>query len=414
MNAEIISVGTELLMGQIVNTDAQYIASRLGEVGVDCFFQQVVGDNEKRLLEAICLAEGRSDLVILTGGLGPTPDDLTKETLCKHLGLEMREDEASRAAMEDYLYGKGRKVSPNNYKQVLFPIGAEIFANDRGTAPGFAVEKGGKRYAVLPGPPVELERMVDLRLMPYLHGLSEEKIVSRTLKFFGIGESTLAYELRELIDHQGRVTIAPYAGFGEVSLRLSVKARPGEEVTPLFDEVQAAICEKVGQYLYTADRRSLPQVTGELLLERERTLSLAESCTGGMIASELVALPGISRALLEGVVSYSNEAKMRRLGVKEETLRRYGAVSAQCAREMALGEKEKSGSDYALSVTGIAGPDGGTPEKPVGLVYLGLARPDGSAETQELRLAGDRSRVRRLSMLSALDLLRRALLEERS
>ena len=409
MKVEIVSVGTELLMGQIANTDAQYIASRLGEVGMDSFFQQTVGDNQARLLQTIDLAASRSDIVVLTGGLGPTPDDLTKETLAKYLDLPLREDPASRQAMEAWMCGRGRQITPNNYKQVAFPQGAQIFPNERGTAPGFALEKDGKRFVVLPGPPNELTHMVDRSLMPYLQGLTGEKIVSRTLKFFGIGESALAYALDELLQGQDRVTVAPYAGLGEVSLRLSVKLLEGEEAAPLLDPVEQKIRDVAGQYLYEAGKRSLPEVVGGLLLEKGCTLALAESCTGGMIASELVALPGISAALLEGVVCYSNQAKRHRLGVSEETLRQQGAVSRACALEMAQGERRASGADYALSVTGIAGPDGGTEQKPVGLVYVGLAGPEGSA-VRELRLGGDRQRIRRLSMLNALDLLRRALL----
>ncbi len=410
MNAEIISVGTELLMGQIVNTDAKYIAVRLAELGVDSYFQQVVGDNEERLLSAIRLAEGRSDVIVLTGGLGPTEDDITRETLAKHLGLDLIENAECRAAMEKWMQGHGRTITKNNYRQVCLPQGAFVFFNERGTAPGFAVQKGKKRYCVLPGPPNELEYMTDHCLVPYLHALSGERIVSRTLRFFGIGESALADALREIIDGQGRVTIAPYAGFGEVSLRLSVKVKEGEEAEPLLDAVQEKILAIAGEYLYAVGDQKLPETVGRLLIEKNKTLSLAESCTGGMIASELVALPGISSALLEGIVCYSNEAKMRRLGVREETLKAHGAVSAECAREMALGERAAAGTDYAVAVTGIAGPDGGTAQKPVGLVYLALADQDG-VQVKELRLGGDRMRIRRMSMLNALDLLRRALLK---
>lgn len=408
MIAEILSVGTELLMGQIVNTDARYIAARLCGLGVDSYFQQVVGDNEDRLLSAIRLAEERSDVLILTGGLGPTKDDLTRETLALHLGLPLLENAVCRADMEEWMKGRGRSITSNNYRQVCLPEGALPFRNERGTAPGFAIRMGKKHYIVLPGPPNELEYMVDRSLVPYLRELSGDQIVSRTLRFFGIGESALADRLRELIDEQGRVTIAPYAGLGEVSLRLSVKVGAQEDAEPLLDGVQEKILSLCGEYLYGIGDAKLPEVTAKLLLEKNKTLSLAESCTGGMIASELVALPGISAALMEGVVCYSNEAKMRRLGVKEETLCSFGAVSKECAREMALGERSAAGTDFAIAVTGIAGPDGGSPEKPVGLVYIALADESG-VQVRELRLRGERGRIRRLSMLNALDMLRRAL-----
>lgn len=408
MKAEVLSVGTELLMGQIVNTDAAYIARRLTEVGIDTFYQQTVGDNEGRLLQAIALAAGRADVVFLSGGLGPTSDDITKQTLAKYLNLPLVEDAASKAQLENWFASRGSKLTPNNYRQIEFPQGAMILQNEWGTAPGCIVESGGVRYIILPGPPRELEPMMEHRVMPYLRALSGDHIVSKMLKLFGIGESALEYELRDLINGQGRVTIAPYAGFGEVSLRLSVKVGPDEDPEAFFATVEPEIRRRVGKHIYGSGQDSLPGAVAKALLGQQKTLALAESCTGGMIAAELVAIPGISESFVEGCVCYANEAKVRTLGVLESTLASFGAVSEQCAREMCEGMRKRTGADYALSVTGIAGPGGGTKEKPVGLVYIGLAGPK-KTQVQRFEFGQDRQRVRRMSMLNALDMLRREL-----
>ncbi|MDR2514578.1 MAG: competence/damage-inducible protein A [Christensenellaceae bacterium] len=411
MRAEVISVGTELLMGQIVDSDAAYIAKRLSGLGIDLFFRQTVGDNEKRMLESIGLAASRSDVVILTGGLGPTQDDMTKQVLAKHLGRPMRMDEESKNGLEAWFSGRGQAMTPNNLRQAEFPEGALILKNDWGTAPGCAVFDGGRHFIVLPGPPRELEPMMDERVMPYLSGLSGETIATKMLKVFGIGESALEDLLEDLISAQREVTMATYAGFGEVTLRLAVKLKAGEDPEPHFARVEPEIRRRLGQSLYAIGDDNMPQTVAKILIAGRKSLSLAESCTGGMIAAELVAVPGISEVFLEGTVVYSNEAKVRSLGVSPVTLQQFGAVSAECALEMAEGMRRKTGSDYALAVTGIAGPDGGSAEKPVGLCFIAVAGPGGiRAERFLFGARRDRGFIRRMATLNALDLLRRELL----
>lgn len=409
MIAEILSIGTELLMGQIINSDAAFIARKLPELGIDTYYQQTVGDNEKRMLEAIALAASRSDIVFLTGGLGPTQDDMTKQVLAKYLGLPMVEDSESKQTLINWFKGRNAKITQNNFRQAEFPQGAIILKNDWGTAPGCIVQHSGKHFIILPGPPRELEPMMDVHIVPYLSSLSGDRIVSHMLKVFGIGESALEDLLEDLINAQDKVTLATYAGFGEVTLRLSVKCKKDEDPQQYFRLVEPEVMRRIDDHLYTIGNETLPQIVAKLLIERRRTVAFAESCTGGMIASELVAVPGISKALLEGCVCYSNEAKVRTLGVKQETLEAHGAVSEQCAREMCEGMKERCGSDFAISVTGIAGPDGGSDEKPVGTVYIGIAGPEGTS-VQKFQFGRDRQRVRRMSALNALDILRRALL----
>ncbi|MDR3085205.1 MAG: competence/damage-inducible protein A [Christensenellaceae bacterium] len=411
MRAEVISVGTELLMGQIVDTDAAFIAKRLSQVGIDLYFRQTVGDNEGRMLESIALAASRSDIVILTGGLGPTQDDMTKQVLARHLGLPLLTDEASKSGLEAWFSGRGQSMTPNNLRQAEFPEGAIILKNDWGTAPGCVVRAGGKHFIVLPGPPRELEPMMDERVMPYLAALSGETIATKMLKVFGIGESALEDRIEDLISAQQRVTLATYAGFGEVTLRLAVKLRAGEDPEPHFASVEPEIRRRLGESLYAVGDDNMPQTVAKILISSRKSLSLAESCTGGMIAAELVAVPGVSEAFLEGAVTYSNEAKMKTLGVSPQTLQQFGAVSPECALEMAEGMKLRTGSDYALSVTGIAGPGGGSAEKPVGLVYIAVAGPNGAkAERFLFGARRDRGFIRRMAMLNALDLLRRELI----
>jgi len=405
MKAELISVGTELLLGQILNTNAQFLSRRLSLAGVDVYHQSTVGDNPERLKQNIAEAFSRSDLIILTGGLGPTADDLTKETVAEYFGLEMREDPKSRADLEAWFLKNGREMTPNNLKQAAFPVGSTILPNARGTAPGCIVEKNGKIAAVLPGPPYEMTQMYELYVEPYLKKTCLQGIHSRVLRLFGIGESTCEYQLRDLMQ-SSNPTVAPYASFGEMSLRLTVKCGDDEDPALYLDPLEEQIRARVGQYVYAVGEEKLQAVVANKLLENKKTLAVAESLTGGMIAAQLVECPGVSDAFLEGFVTYSNEAKMRTLDLKEETLSAFGAVSRQTALEMAHGARRTAGADYGLSTTGIAGPGGATATKPVGLVYAACVW-DGGEEVIELRLRGDRERIRTLSALNALHLLRR-------
>lgn len=405
MTAEILSIGTELLMGQIANTDAQYISRRLAELGVNLYRHTTVGDNPARVKEALGEAIGRADIVITTGGLGPTEDDLTKEMVAEFFGLSMEMHAPSLAALTERMNRLGREITPNNYKQAMMPRGAIVMPNLRGTAPGAIVERDGKAVAILPGPPHEMQDMFERQLAPYLHGRTGVRIDSRFLHVCGIGESSLETMLIDLF-HSDNPTLALYCGAGEVQARLSARVAEGEDSAPLLDPLEAEIRRRAGRAVYGEGRHlTLAAAVVGGLARARKTVACAESLTGGMLASRLVDVPGASAVLSEAYVTYSNEAKTRLLGVSEQTLRQFGAVSAQCAREMAEGAMRASGADCALSTTGIAGPDGGTPEKPVGLVYVGVATRDG-CETLELRLRGERDWIRELTCVNALNALR--------
>lgn len=408
MIAEILCVGTELLLGQILNSDAQYLSRKLSAMGIELYRIETVGDNPGRVRECMREALKRCDLLITTGGLGPTEDDLTKEMAAATLGLEMVEDAPSMKHLEEQFARWGRKMTDNNRKQAIFPRGARILKNERGTAPGCVMEADGHVIIVLPGPPYELTAMFDNEVAPYLKNKLGYTIASRFIRTIGIGESDLEMRLRDMIDAQTNVTIATYCSLGEAQVRLTVKCARGEDPNTYLAPVEAQIRAKLGSLIYAVGETDMPHVVVDLLRRRGSTLSLAESCTGGKIADWLVDVAGVSEVLREGHVTYSNESKMHTLHVSGATLSSVGAVSAQTAREMAEGLHDISGADYCLSVTGIAGPDGGTPEKPVGLVYIGMRTPWG-VEVQKCNFTGDRYRVRTLSALRALDMLRRAL-----
>lgn len=409
MIAEIVSVGTELLMGQVVNTDAQFIARHLAPLGYQAFYQVTVGDNPARLTGAVREALARADVVIFTGGLGPTDDDLTKETVAAAMGIPLDPVPEEEARLSAYFASIGREMTPNNLKQARFPRGGTILPNPNGTAPGCIMEADGKAAILLPGPPRELYPMFTDHVLPYLSRRSGVRLHSRELRAFGMGEAELTYRIRDIIANQTNPTVAPYVKTGEVTLRVTAQCRDEAEgerlVAPMIEAIQA----RVGPVLYSTDGEALGALCVRLLRERGETLSVAESCTGGLLASAIVDNAGSSACFFEGAVTYSNEAKMRRLGVTRATLDAHGAVSDACAREMAAGMRAAAGTTYALATTGIAGPDGGTAEKPVGLVYVALASPAG-VKTAELHLTGDRARIRALSVLHALDLLRRSLL----
>ena len=408
MIAEIVSVGTELLMGQVVNTDAQFIAQRLAPLGFQVFYHTTVGDNVKRLTAVVHQAVERSDVVVFTGGLGPTDDDLTKETVASALGLTVEPIPEEVERLKKHFETRGYDFTPNNLKQASFPKSACILPNAFGTAPGCIMTAENKTAILLPGPPRELFPMFQNHVMPYLERLSGNKLYSRELRIFGKGESTLTYELRDIIENQTNPTVAPYVKTGEVSLRVTALCQSMEEgealARPMIDE----IVSRVGDIVYSTIGESLPETCARMLLDDHKTVAIAESCTGGLVASEFVAIPGCSNFLLEGCVTYSDQAKMLRLGVKQETLDAFGAVSEQCAREMAEGMRLSSGADYALATTGFAGPDGGTPQEPVGSIYVALASPDG-VTTKHVQLFGDRARIREIAALHAFDLLLRKL-----
>ncbi|MEL7608436.1 MAG: competence/damage-inducible protein A [Bacillota bacterium] len=408
MTALIISVGTELLMGQVLNTDAKFIAQHLAQLGINLYYQLTVGDNSDRLYAAIKDGLEHSDIVILTGGLGPTADDLTKETAAKVMGKTLEYDEASLEILKQRFKAFHSNMTPNNLKQAMFPKDSIILPNPNGTAPGCIMERDGKAVVMLPGPPRELFPMFVNSVMPYLEKRSDCVLYSHVLRIFGVGESTIEHKLKDLIEAQTNPTIAPYALTGEATLRITARCKNAEEAERTMAPVLREIRDRLGDTIYSIDDEPLEVVCSKLLIKKAATLAVCESCTGGLLASTLVSVPGSSKYFLEGMVTYSNAAK-ERLGVQRSTLERYGAVSEQTACEMAKNILEQSGADYAISTTGIAGPDGGSEEKPVGTVYIGLCDKDG-AVAYKRSLTGDRERIRYTSVLHALDLLRRKLL----
>lgn len=410
MIAEIVAIGTELLMGQILDTDAQYLSRRLQNLGISVYYHQTVGDNPQRMRDTLALALSRSDVVITTGGLGPTQDDLSKEIAAQLLDLEMTFDSQSWDAIQGYFERLGRICPPNNKKQAMFAEGCTILPNACGTAPGCLIEKDGKIVIQLPGPPHEMADMFERQVYARLAQMTGGCIASRYIRIYGLGESHVAQLCSRYIESQSAVTVAPYCSLGECQLRVTARGETQQEalllVMPVVDEIRGLLGESVYAVTETSEG-SMEEAAGRALVERGLTVSTAESCTGGLVAARLVNYPGISSALYEAHVTYANEAKIKYCGVSPETLRQYGAVSEQTAREMAQGLRERSGADIAAATTGIAGPGGGTEKKPVGLVYVACADQKGVC-VQELRLTGSRERIRNLAALKALDMIRRA------
>jgi nicotinamide-nucleotide amidase len=410
MKAEILAVGTELLMGQIANTNAQYISKKLPDVGIGVYYHDVVGDNPERLKQCLSLALSRSDVVIMTGGLGPTQDDLTKETVAAAVNRKLVLDQESLDKMRSFFSRFNRKMTQNNVKQAYLPEGCTIIRNKNGTAPGCIIEEGGKVIVMLPGPPSEMKPMFDETVLPYFAAKSEYRLESRFLRIFGIGESAMEDMLIDLIDAQTNPTIAPYAKDGEVTLRITARYSMDSKEEDLITPVENEIRKRLGDAVYSNENKNLEEVAAQLLLDRRTTIALAESCTGGLLAEMLTEIPGISAVFDRAIVTYSNRSKVEELGVRQETLDQYGAVSAQTAAEMAEGIRKVSSTDLGIAVTGIAGPDGGSPEKPVGLVFAALAHKDG-VEVKKLDLWGNRNRIRHVTSLHVFDMIRRHLLK---
>ena len=409
-SAEIVAVGSEMLLGELVDTNSAWISQRLAALGVGIYRHTTVGDNKDRIVAALKEALTRSDLVLTTGGLGPTSDDLTNECLALVAGRKMVEYPEARKHVDEMFRRFGREPTPSNYKQVLFPEGTELIPNPRGTAMGALLELEDALVATFPGVPMEMKGMFEETVEPLIRGRTRGAIVSRTLWFTGIGESALAERVQDFLDASDP-TVAPLAGQGKVRLRVTTRAATPEEAEKKIEPVAKEILSRLGEFYFGEDDETLESAVGRLLKDRGATLALAESCTGGLLAKRLTDAAGSSAYLTEGLVTYSNEAKERLLGVSHETLVEHGAVSEAVAREMAEGVREVSGADYGLSVTGIAGPGGGTEEKPVGLVWIGLAGADG-VTVEELDLsawARSREAIRERSVNRALDLLRRHL-----
>lgn len=413
MKAEIIAVGTEILLGDIVNTNAQYLSRELASIGIEVYRQSVVGDNEDRLLGELDEALKRSDIVITTGGLGPTPDDLTKEVACKYFKMDLELHEESYSALKEYFGKMDREITENNLKQVYFPKEAKVLPNPNGTAPGAILEKDNKIIIVLPGPPREMRPMYNDYVKGYLSEKGDGVIKSEVVRVLGIGESSAASKLKKYIDEGSNPTVAPYAKEDDVIFRITAKGRDEEEALKLIDPIKKSVIEELGiDYYGEGEETTIESVLAELLIKRNLKIATVESCTGGLIASRLVSCSGISDVFLEGSVTYSNEAKMRTVGVKHDTLLAVGAVSEETAMEMAKGIALRAGADIGVSTTGIAGPGGGTDEKPVGLVYIGVYY-KGNVKAYRYVFNGNRNKVRNRATVTALDLVRRNILENK-
>ncbi len=413
MKVELYSVGTELLLGQIVDTNAAFLAAKLSELGANVYHKTTVGDNAERLAAALRISLGRSDVILATGGLGPTEDDITAAVVAKVMGVGLVEDAESSEKIRSFVRQRGIKLLDSLLKQAWVPEGATVVPNPVGTAPGFILTRGSNTAIALPGVPAEMRAMAEQTVFPYLAGRVAEQggpavIVSRTLRLAGIGESQAEAEIADLIRGQSNPTIAPYAKTFEVHLRVTARAADRAEAERLIAPVETEIRRRLADHVYAVDDETLEAAIGRMLRSAGLTLGLAESCTGGLIGHRITSVPGSSDYLLAGLTTYSNESKVRLLGVPAELLARHGAVSAEAAKAMADGARQAVGADVGLSVTGIAGPTGGTPEKPVGLVFLGCA--DGSRTvTEELRLRGDRAMIKERAAQSALYLLYRTL-----
>lgn len=402
---ELISVGTEILLGDILNTDAQFLSIELARLGISVIHQSTVGDNRERLLAQLKEAADRSDIIILSGGLGPTPDDLTKEVCCEFFGKKMFLHEPTVEKIKTYFSTKGMEMAQNNLKQAMLPKDCVIFPNDNGTAPGMAIEKDGVHILVLPGPPRELKPMFRNCAVPYLMQFSDQIIVSHNIRTFGIGESLMAERVNDLFDAENP-TVAPYAKDGEALLRVTAMARTKEEAENLCKPVINEIKNRLDGFVYGVDYTCIEEAVIEKLKEKHMKVATAESCTGGLIAKRITDVPGASEVFDCGIISYANEIKHRVLGVSEDDLNKYGAVSEPVARQMARGALKVSGADIAVSVTGIAGPDSDSTNKPVGLVYIGLADRD-NVWVRELRTSRkDRSYNRYVSASNALNMIR--------
>lgn len=406
MRAEILSIGTELLLGQITDTNAVFLAQRLAEIGIPLFYEATVGDNPARLAAVLRIALERSDLVICTGGLGPTEDDITAAGIAEAFGAPLEVNETAKATIEAFFAKLNRPLTANQVKQAMLPRGAIMAPNPTGTAPGFILEQHGKIAIAFPGPPNEMHPMWRETVGPYLQARSGQVIFSRTLRFAGIGEGALEMELKDLIAAQQAVTIAPYAKLGEVHIRLTTRAVSEAEALALILPVVAKVRARVGRFLYGIDEETLEEVVGRMLRAAGQTLAVAESCTGGLLGGRLTNIPGSSDYFLGGVISYSNALKEGLLGVPAATLEEHGAVSAETARAMAEGLRRATGASVGVSITGIAGPGGGTPEKPVGLVFIGVAATGAATHAWRYEMWGDRPTVRARAVQQALVLLR--------
>ncbi|MGN7398913.1 competence/damage-inducible protein A [Cytobacillus praedii] len=395
MNAEIIAVGSELLLGQIVNTNARFLSRQLADLGINVFYHTCVGDNPDRLKGVIKIAEERSNLLIFTGGLGPTKDDLTKETIAKHVNKRLIMNNEALQSIELYFERTNRQMTENNKKQAIVLEDSHILPNEHGMAPGMLLDGGSHAYMLLPGPPKEMEPMFLKYGYPVLRSLLQEEdvILSRVLRFFGIGEAMLETEIEDLIDAQTNPTIAPLASDGEVALRLTAKHKQMDTALRLLDETEKEILSRVGEYFYGYDETSLMHELIKYIKGKKLTIACAESLTGGMFQQEFTAIPGAGELLKGGVVCYTNEVKENVLNVQKTTISENGVVSEQCARELAKNVASLMNADIGISFTGVAGPDE-LEGKPVGTVYIGISIKDEPVQVEKLNFGGTRDAIR--------------------
>lgn len=411
MTVEIIAVGTEILLGNIVNTNAAYLAEKCAGLGLSCYHQDVVGDNEERLMETIRLALSRADILLLSGGLGPTQDDLTKEVAAKVMGRELYLHEPSKEAIRQFFAERNLEITDNNWKQAMVPEGCIVVDNPGGTAPGIIITENDKHLILMPGPPGELIPMFEHSIMPYLAGLQSGVIYSQTVKISGVGESKAESMVEDLIASQSNPTIATYAKTGEVHLRVTATAQDEKEAKKLVKPVVKELKGRFGNHVYTTDNEvTLEKAVVDLLVANKLSACTVESCTGGMLSARLINVPGVSEVFKSGYVTYSNKSKRRLLGIKKNILLKHGAVSEQIAREMVKTAAALSRTDVCVSTTGIAGPDGGTSEKPVGLVYIGC-NVCGRITVKECHFHGSREKIRESTVSAALSLMRECILQ---
>ncbi len=412
LNAEIIAVGTELLLGQIVNTNAQYLSQQLANLGIGIYYQTVVGDNQERLAETVRQSLARAEIVILTGGLGPTADDLTRDAVALAMDRPLAFDEEVWETIAARMRRFGRKIPENNKRQAMVPRGARVLPNPNGTAPGLAIASDSQLVVLLPGPPREMQPMFLEQVRPQLVQLAGASVIhSHSLRVIGVGESALAEQIGDLIEQQDNPTIALYAKLGELEVRLTAKAKSDDQAQAAIAPVEQQIRQRLGLAVYGEDDETLPLVLGKMLRQRGYRLAVAESCTGGLIGSMITSVPGSSDYFDRGFVTYSNQAKQDLLGVVADLLAEHGAVSAACAEQMAVGACQQSGTDVSIAVTGIAGPDGGSEDKPVGTVYAAVSTPRG-VRVDRWQLTGNRQSIQERAAKNALNLARLALLTE--
>ena len=419
MRVELVSVGTELLLGDIVNTNTAYLSKELAALGLGVFRQTTVGDNRERLLKTLESAFLENDTVIITGGLGPTDDDITKECAAEYFGREFYFHEYSWVKILERLTRAGRNIiTENNKKQAMIPEGAIVLENYCGTAPGIIIEENNKRIVLMPGPPREMRDMFEKSVKPYLEKFSNKQFISKYVRFYGIGESLLETKIKDIMDNQTNPTLALYAKTGEVLLRITASGDDKEECEDLIRKQLDEIENRVGEYIYlvgdediSSTQTEMNTVVANLLIENKFTIAIAEPLTGGKISSMLVEKSGISEAFLEGIVCYSNKSKINTLGVREETLAKFGAVSEEVAKEMALGAAKRLGADFAVATTGIAGPNSDETDKPVGLAYIGIYA-QGDISVRECLFTGDRELIRYRTSVEALQEVRRNILKK--